>query len=309
MKTIRVLVLLLLASVHVFTPVSSKHPVAPSATPDTKSITSSAASAKNPTTAQSAIPTVVPSATPTVATAAAAAPTAPAAPAATTPAPAPAATTAATTLAHVSSTAHRDDTNKPNGAGEPQVSTPAPTKTASTIAASTDQKVATPTSLVVTQTDAEKNDSLQPRSHGQQSSLPDSGISSSVETTEPQVTISPPPAPSGPTAPTQTIPSSGTPQQPGIKDKDTKGPQTGNDEKVPPKSDKRLWWIVLPALLVAAAAAIVLKFKCKKMHDHTETIDNGTENASFQSRTETSKDGVMLLGVKSSAGEQNAAAR
>lgn len=43
-------------------------------------------------------------------------------------------------------------------------------------------------------------------------------------------------------------------------------------------SDKRLWWIVLPALLVAAAAAIVLKFKCKKMHDHTGTHTSRLQN-------------------------------
>ncbi|XP_028285637.1 mucin-5B-like isoform X2 [Parambassis ranga] len=87
------------------------------------------------------------------------------------------------------------------------------------------------------------------------------------------------------------------------------GPQTGSDEKTPPKSDKRLWWILLPALLVLGVLAIVLNFKCKKVHDHTETIDTGTENASFQSRPESTKDGVMLLGVKSSGGEENAAAR
>ncbi|KAI4905057.1 hypothetical protein NFI96_016035, partial [Prochilodus magdalenae] len=40
----------------------------------------------------------------------------------------------------------------------------------------------------------------------------------------------------------------------------------------------------------------------------TETTDNGTENASFQ-RTESNKDGVMLLGVKTSGGEENAAAK
>ncbi|XP_070710392.1 mucin-7-like [Pempheris klunzingeri] len=87
------------------------------------------------------------------------------------------------------------------------------------------------------------------------------------------------------------------------------GPQTGSDEKVPPKSDQRLWWILSSIPLVGAAAAIVYKFKSKKIHDHTETIDTGTENASFQSRPESTKDGVMLLGVKSSGGEENAAAR
>ncbi|XP_054907211.1 mucin-2-like isoform X2 [Poeciliopsis prolifica] len=72
-------------------------------------------------------------------------------------------------------------------------------------------------------------------------------------------------------------------------------------------SDKRLWWLLLPAALVVGVAALFLKFKSKKVHDHTETIDTGTENASFQSRPESSKDGVMLLGVKSSGGEENAA--
>uniref|UniRef100_A0A1A7XMR6 Uncharacterized protein n=2 Tax=Iconisemion striatum TaxID=60296 RepID=A0A1A7XMR6_9TELE len=73
-------------------------------------------------------------------------------------------------------------------------------------------------------------------------------------------------------------------------------------------ADKRLWWIVLPALLVVGVIAIVFKFKSKKVHDHSETIDTGTENASFQSRPESTKDGVMLLGVKSSGAEENAAA-
>lgn len=34
-------------------------------------------------------------------------------------------------------------------------------------------------------------------------------------------------------------------------------------------SDKRLWWILLPALLVAGAGAIYLKFRSKKVHEHT----------------------------------------
>ncbi|XP_029939634.1 testis-specific gene A8 protein-like isoform X2 [Salarias fasciatus] len=87
------------------------------------------------------------------------------------------------------------------------------------------------------------------------------------------------------------------------------GSQPNSEEKAPPKSasDKRLWLILLPIFLVVAAAAIVIKFKSKKVHDHTETLDTGTENASFQSRPESTKDGVMLLGVKSSGGEENAA--
>ncbi|XP_029382675.1 uncharacterized protein PB18E9.04c-like isoform X4 [Echeneis naucrates] len=88
------------------------------------------------------------------------------------------------------------------------------------------------------------------------------------------------------------------------------GSQTGNDEKAPPKQDNKLWWILLPvALVLAAAAATIFKFKRKKINDCTETIDTGTENASFQSRPESTKDGVMLLGVKSSGGEENVAAR
>ncbi|XP_026209123.1 mucin-5AC-like isoform X2 [Anabas testudineus] len=104
-----------------------------------------------------------------------------------------------------------------------------------------------------------------------------------------------------------------------VKEKENKkvaGPQTGSGKNDPkpsqaPKiaSDKRLWWILLPVVLLGTAAALILKFKCKKVHDHTETIDIGTENASFQSRPESAKDGVMLLGVKSSGGEENAAAR
>ncbi|XP_064796668.1 uncharacterized protein LOC135516347 isoform X3 [Oncorhynchus masou masou] len=74
--------------------------------------------------------------------------------------------------------------------------------------------------------------------------------------------------------------------------------------------DKNLLWILLPVLvLVGAVVVVLLKSKCMKDHDHTEITDNGTENASFQSRPDNAKDGVMLLGVKSSGGEDNAAAR
>lgn len=34
-------------------------------------------------------------------------------------------------------------------------------------------------------------------------------------------------------------------------------------------SDKRLWWILLPALLGATAAILYLKFKSKKIHTDT----------------------------------------
>ncbi|XP_029932493.1 mucin-2-like isoform X2 [Myripristis murdjan] len=97
-----------------------------------------------------------------------------------------------------------------------------------------------------------------------------------------------------------------------MKDDTTKteknGPHSGKEP--PSKSDKKLLWILLPVLAVGVAAVVfLLKFKCMKVHDHTETIDNGTENASFQSRPDSTKDGVMLLGVKSSGAEENAAAR
>lgn len=84
------------------------------------------------------------------------------------------------------------------------------------------------------------------------------------------------------------------------------GSQAGQTKEK--SADKKLWWLVLPAILAVAAIAIVLKFKSKKVHNPTETVDTGTENASFQ-RAENSKDGVMLLGVKSSVGEENAEAR
>ncbi|XP_038832061.1 uncharacterized protein PB18E9.04c-like isoform X6 [Salvelinus namaycush] len=79
------------------------------------------------------------------------------------------------------------------------------------------------------------------------------------------------------------------------------GHHAGEEEPETPKSNKKMLWILLPVLGVVMAAVIfVFKFKCMKLHDHTEAIDNGTENASFQSRSDSTKDGVMLLGVKSS---------
>ncbi|XP_014011246.1 mucin-5AC isoform X7 [Salmo salar] len=79
------------------------------------------------------------------------------------------------------------------------------------------------------------------------------------------------------------------------------GHHAGDEEPETPKSNKKMLWILLPVLGVVVAAVIfIFKFKCMKVHDHTEAIDNGTENASFQSRSDSTKDGVMLLGVKSS---------
>ncbi|CAM4528952.1 unnamed protein product [Leuciscus chuanchicus] len=74
-------------------------------------------------------------------------------------------------------------------------------------------------------------------------------------------------------------------------------------------TENRYLWILLPVLCIVLAAMIYLKFKCTKVQHRPEMSDNGTENASFQ-RTDSNKDGVMLLGVsKTSVGEDNAAAR
>ncbi|KAM8898153.1 uncharacterized protein AB9W97_009201 [Spinachia spinachia] len=97
--------------------------------------------------------------------------------------------------------------------------------------------------------------------------------------------------------------------RPAVTAKDGPGSQSGHEQKVPLQSDKRWWWILVPIGLLGAAASIFLKFKSKKIHVNSETIDTGTENASFQSRPESTKDGVMLLGVKSSGGEDNASTR
>ncbi|KAG7330105.1 hypothetical protein KOW79_006327 [Hemibagrus wyckioides] len=85
----------------------------------------------------------------------------------------------------------------------------------------------------------------------------------------------------------------------------SKGAEQGQQsENTPKKFDARYLWLLV---LVVAVLAVVTYFKCfKRQTLPVETMDHGTENASFQ-RTE-SKDGVMLLGVKS-GGEENAAAK
>ncbi|XP_077355672.1 uncharacterized protein LOC144003376 [Festucalex cinctus] len=142
-----------------------------------------------------------------------------------------------------------------------------------------------------TPTEAAANNSTQPRSAGSQTDV------STNQTQGPSPTLAP-------LQPDNAMPRNET----GQTTEKSPGPQVGSGSKEVAKAatDKRLWWIVLPILLVASAAIIILKFKCKKIHDHTEMIDTGTENASFQSRPESTKDGVMLLGVKSSGGEENA---
>nr|XP_055068047.1 serine-rich 25 kDa antigen protein-like [Misgurnus anguillicaudatus] len=84
--------------------------------------------------------------------------------------------------------------------------------------------------------------------------------------------------------------------------------KSNDDQKPTENSEKKYLWILLPVLCVLLAAAIYLKSRCKKVQHRPEMTDNGTENASFQ-RTDSNKDGVMLLGVsKTSGGEDNASA-
>ncbi|KAL7375733.1 hypothetical protein ABVT39_022597 [Epinephelus coioides] len=305
MKTIRLLVLVLLASVHVYTSDESvesgdQKNQQPTAAPAGTKLTSAPAAPVTPTAAPRAGPTPTPKAAPTPAAPTPAAPT-PAAP-----------TPAAQTHPVLSVTAAPDATSK-SPDKKTEAPTPAP-KTASPTTASNDHKTVTAASLARMDNDTSINDTLKPRSP-QTHHYPDPGNSSDstpvVLTPGPHETIEKP----GKGAATPAPASHRTTTPPGMpheieenKDKSAGSPP-GTEEKAPPKSDKRLWWILLPAVLVGVAAAIFLKFKCKKIHNHTETIDTGTENASFQSRPESTKDGVMLLGVKSSGGEENAAAR
>ncbi|KAI9538057.1 hypothetical protein NQZ68_017748 [Dissostichus eleginoides] len=317
MKTIRVLVLLLLVSVHVFTPVSSNDPAesklsttpkevtsaplttattkaptaaptatttaAPTATTAAPTATTTAATTTKPTTASQAAPTTAPTASPTKPT---------------TASPAPAAATPPSTPTPVSPTAPVDA--MPKSPDNTKVTTQAH-KTATPTATSTDKKVNTSPAVHVngTGTETVTHNPMQPRSPHQPSVLNPNKTNENRgqdESTE---------------KPNKGLPNTVAPP-PGHQNETSQdaGSQTGKDlPEEPTQSDKRLWWIVLPVLLVAAAAFILLKFQCKKIHDHTETIDTGTENASFQSRPESTKDGVMLLGVKSSGGDENAAAR
>ncbi|XP_060887072.1 mucin-2-like [Labrus mixtus] len=297
MKTVRVVVLVLLASVHNLTPVSSDDSVP---TPKTVPPVSSDNSVP--------IPAIVPSApapTPTPTDAKAGGPL-----------PLTGSTAAPTTARITPALSPVSPTNADGNA--PVTEKPAPTTTVPT-----DHKAVTGTPAVVDlpNNDTMKNGTLQPRSSQHPNSFPGNDSTETInvteaktqkeveETTEKQKTGK---------GTTNTAPVSHQTVRPPVMPHTEKGEakekgagsQTGNGEKDPPKkSDNRLWWILLPVFLVGAAAAIVLNFKCKKLHDHTETIDTGTENASFQSRPESTKDGVMLLGVKSSGGEENAAAR
>ncbi|XP_036969074.1 polycystic kidney disease protein 1-like 3 [Acanthopagrus latus] len=279
MKTIRVLVLLLLASVHVFTPVSSDEST--QAATRESPVVSSAAATQSPTEAAAATTQAQNDNTTQPATAAPATATAQAQKDA-----APTAVTSAPSIKTASTTAPAAGQTHESGK-------PAPEGTANKSVKPSNAPVLTNNSATA----------VSPNSGEQVETIPEARTDStnvnqdeSTEKPKDTVTIAAPPAVG--TQPTQPR------EKPRVA-----GPTTGSGEKETSKSDKRLWWILLPVVLVGAAAAILLKFKCKKVHDHTETIDTGTENASFQSRPESTKDGVMLLGVKSSGGEENAAAR
>ncbi|XP_033507504.1 uncharacterized protein LOC117272634 isoform X2 [Epinephelus lanceolatus] len=286
MKTIRLLVLVLLASVHVYTSdesveSSDKKDQQSTAAPAGTTLSLAPAAPVTPTPAPRAGPIATPKVAPTAAAPTAAAPTA-----------------AAPTHPVLPPTAAPDATSK---SPDKKIEAPTPTpKTASPTTASNDHKTVTATSLAGMDNDTSINDTLKPRSP-QTHHYPDPGNSfdstPDVLTPGPHETIEKP----GKGATTPAPASHRTMAPPGMPHEAEK-----NKDK---SADKRLWWILLPVVLVGAAVAIVFKFKCKKIHDHTETIDTGTENASFQSRPESTKDGVMLLGVKSSGGEENAAAR
>ncbi|XP_037400740.1 uncharacterized protein DDB_G0284671-like isoform X4 [Pygocentrus nattereri] len=88
----------------------------------------------------------------------------------------------------------------------------------------------------------------------------------------------------------------------------TSGPSTSSPStsSMLQKADMKYFWLLL--LVGVAGVCAFIYIRCKKKSPRAETTDSGTENASFQ-RTESNKDGVMLLGVKSSGSEANAAAK
>ncbi|XP_035283226.1 mucin-5AC-like isoform X2 [Anguilla anguilla] len=143
--------------------------------------------------------------------------------------------------------------------------------------------------------------------------LPDTTITSKPKETGPTTA-----GPKSSKAPNTTVAISGTPApKPDVPmpkssgDKEKLIVNNGSDKhKGPttePPKDKKMLWILLPVLGVLVAGVIFVLKKYTKGHGHTGTAENGTENASFQSRSESNKDGVMLLGVKTSEGEGNAA--
>ncbi|XP_078147838.1 uncharacterized protein LOC139917254 [Centroberyx gerrardi] len=236
--------------------------------------------------------------------------------------PAPAATTTVTaTIAPIAPTAPTREPPEIKKAEPPTTAAvqttvpppPAPTEHKDLVTPTLPPSKDNNTAVEMTQ----QNDTVAPVSTKDESQ-PKQGSDDSSETSKADVTPEPVDSNKETPKPDKAAPAPAPAPTPasGQKEKDDKKPvekggtQIGTEEKAPPKSDKRLLWILLPVLGVAVAAVVcILKFKCMKVHDHTETIDNGTENASFQSRPDSTKDGVMLLGVKSSGGEENAAAR
>ncbi|CAJ1086374.1 uncharacterized protein KIAA0754-like [Xyrichtys novacula] len=287
MKTIRVLVLLLLTSTHSLIPVSADDPTNTPIKPPT-----TASHVNLPPAAPTSTAAVVAAAGPIVASSETAAKVTP-------------------TNAQVIPALTQVSTDKPATEKTPEKNTTTPVKPA--LPALTTVKAVTDLPNVETTTKTQTNDSVQPRAHpGNQpeTTTPNNTAKTPNNANKTQDAGKTPEKQTPGKAPPPTVPASQKPHtDKGETTKQGPGSQTGSDEEAPAKSDKKLWWITLPALVVAAASAIMLKFKCKKVHDHTETIDTGTENASFQSRPESTKDGVMLLGVKSSGGEENAAAR
>ncbi|KAM9335968.1 uncharacterized protein ABDE67_020970 isoform 2-T2 [Symphorus nematophorus] len=279
MKTIRALVLLLLASVHIFTPG-----------------TKAAAATEAATSATATTTNIPPTAAPTIITHAS--PATPVTTAQTSPASRPTIDTHAapvpeqTTITHASSAATVPQTPAHATSETPKNRVTERVDTAAEKTANNSGNTSSPDAFI--------NESGQPRSHP----------SSPGNHSDGQVTIHDQIIVSKDDSTEKTNTDKGTPTPtPGKSDQSTDS-QTGSDNEVANEPGKGLWWILLPVLvLTAVATAIVLKFKCKKVHNHTETIDTGTENASFQSRPESTKDGVMLLGVKSSGGEENASAR
>ncbi|XP_054457517.1 proteoglycan 4-like isoform X2 [Anoplopoma fimbria] len=272
MKTISVLVLVLLASIHVLTPALAASPDATAAVPNIATIPATTPKAATPVR-------------PTVAMAVTTKATTPITPKATTPVT-PKATTPVTPKATtpVTPKATTPVTPKATTPVTPKATTPVTPKATTPVA----PKAATGTPKAAPTTPATAV-----------STSPHSAISKTPENATTDVTE----------AAKKAMTSAATASA----DRKTVAPTATvvlqiNSTTLPAK-DNRLWWILLPVLLVGAAAIIVLRFTCKKIHDHSETIDTGTENASFQSRPESTKDAVLLLGMKSSFGEENAASR
>ncbi|XP_072553786.1 uncharacterized protein [Paramormyrops kingsleyae] len=93
---------------------------------------------------------------------------------------------------------------------------------------------------------------------------------------------------------------------------ETKPKNEGGDPKgfLHSKHKNSLWAFLLLPVIAAAVGIYYWRSKVSKSHSHPgDTTDNGMENASFQSRPESLKDGVMLLGVKTSGTDDSAAGR